>query len=137
MDELLRNARLRLKIQKIFPFELYDKAMKSVDMLPMRTTRINNCGSGKNKLYVYPTFDVYPCTCLTDFAVGNLYSQKLDMILESEKIKPFSCYELDRNSKCRSCEYKDLCNGGCIGMSYHYFGKLGMGDIRCPKLGGK
>ena len=46
----------------------------------------------------------------------------------------FSEYALKEESECQKCEYKTFCNGGCVGMSYHYFGELGMGDKRCPKL---
>ena len=66
--------------------------------------------------------------------MGDLSKEPLDRILDSDKNKVFSEYQLAEDSECQSCEYKKFCNGGCIGMSYHYFGKLGMGDIRCPKL---
>lgn len=136
VDAMLMKAKLRLKIQKIFPFELYDKRREKLEKAASVRKRSINCGSGVNKLYVYPNFEVYPCTCLTDFCVGNLSQQNLSEILNGESIKAFSEYELRSESICQECEYKIFCNGGCIGMSYHYFGKLGMGDLRCPKMRG-
>lgn len=134
VDVLLQKAKLRIKIQKIFPFKLYDERKDELEKRIGSGKRRMNCGSGVNKLYVYPQFDVYPCTCLTDFCLGNLSVQRLEDIICGEQIKPFSEYELLMESECQNCEYKKFCNGGCIGMSYHYFGKLGMGDLRCPKI---
>ena len=134
VDDLLKKVNFRLKIQKIFPFELYEKRKAELEQIPEGRFRSRNCGSGKDKIYIYPDFKVYPCTCLTDFCVGDLSKEPLDRILDSDKNKVFSEYQLAEDSECQSCEYKKFCNGGCIGMSYHYFGKPGMGDIRCPKL---
>lgn len=129
VDSLIAKAEFRLKVKKIFAFELYDRNKAGFE-----GKRIINCGSGIDKIYVYPDFKVYPCTCLTDFLVGDLANQSLSEILDGEPMKVFTRYKLDAGSACQGCRYKSLCNGGCIGMSYHYLGKLGMGDMRCPKL---
>lgn len=134
VNEMLMKAKLRLKIKKLFPFDLYDKKRDELEMVFLKKKRSTNCGSGTDKLYVYPDFQVYPCTCLTDFCIGNLSQQSLDEIVSSKLIKKFSEYEIQKDAVCQNCEYKKFCNGGCIGMSYHYFGKLGMGDMRCPKF---
>ncbi len=132
--DLLHKANFKVKIQKIFPFDLYVQRREELEQLPTGRFRSINCGSGKNKIYVYPDFKVYPCTCLTDFCVGELDKQALEEILADEPIKQFTDYKLFEDAVCMDCEFKKYCNGGCIGMSYHFFGKLGMGDKRCPKL---
>lgn len=137
VDKIIECAKFRIKIQKIFPFELYDKNKEKLDEFIEAGNRIYNCGSAKNKLYVYPDMTVYPCTCLTDFPLGNLNKTSLDEILKSDFASQFIDYKINPESPCKSCEYLKYCNGGCIGMSYHYFGSLGHGDIRCPKLGEK
>ena len=82
--------------------------------------------------YIYPNYDVLPCTCLTDFCIGNLKKIKsLNEIVDGENNKVFCKYKVLSDSPCNECEYKSECNGGCIGMSYHYFQKLGVGDLRC------
>lgn len=63
VDEILNFAKVRMKIKKIFPFDLYDKNMNLLNLC----RRSNNCGSGRKKIYVYPDLSVYPCTCLIDF----------------------------------------------------------------------
>lgn len=134
VDYILKEAEFRVNIQKIFPFDIYDKYMSKNDINKNISNRCYNCGSGRDKIYIYPDFNVYSCTCLTDFCIGNLQKSNLNQILCGEEIKPFSNYKIDEEVPCRKCTYYALCNGGCIGMSYHLFGKLGKGDIRCPIL---
>ena len=133
VDNIIENAQLKLKIKKIFPFEIYDKYRDHLDKIIQEKNVCNNCGSGKDKIYIYPDLEVYPCTCLTDFSIGSLKTKTLQEILCGKKIEPFNNYEVN-NTICKSCEYLKYCNGGCIGMSYHIFNKLGMGDIRCPRI---
>ena len=133
VDEMIISAKLRIKIQKIFPFEIYERRKIDLDRIIEQNGRFNNCGSGKSKIYIYPDLQVYSCTCLTDFSLGSLKEYSLSEILCGEEIHKFSNYKV-KNKACIDCEYLKYCNGGCIGMSYHYYGELGMGDIRCPKL---
>ena len=135
VDEILETANLRVHIQKIFPFEIYDRRKEELDRIIENGEGCNNCGSGKSKIYIYPDFNVYPCTCLTDFPLGNLKTQSLEEILHNSNTRKFSEYEI-KNKICLECKYLKYCNGGCIGMSYHFFKSLGMGDVRCPKLSG-
>lgn len=132
VDYLLDNATVLLRIKKLFDFNLLDEYLQAnpiVDKLPK-----TNCGNVKYKIYVYPDFTVYPCTCLTDFPIGNLLVSSLKDILTCESSKTFSDYQIKAVSACIHCKYVQICNGGCIGMSYHFFGKIGMGDYRCPLM---
>lgn len=133
VDKIIDNANLRLKIKKIFPFDIYEKYKDRLNEMITTKNACNNCGSGKNKIYIYPDLQVYPCTCLTDFPLGSLKENTLQEILNNNNAEPFLHYEV-KNDTCKSCDYLKYCNGGCIGMSYHIFKKLGWGDIRCPKL---
>ncbi|WP_349405874.1 radical SAM/SPASM domain-containing protein [Clostridium perfringens] len=132
VDNILKKVNFKLSIKKIFCFELYDKYLEQMNIYTKN--RSLNCGSGSNTIYVYPNFNVYPCTCLTDFCIGNLKTDSLKNILMSKFIQKFSCYEMDKDTPCHSCKYFKFCNGGCIGMSYNIIGSLGKGDIRCPIL---
>lgn len=128
VNSILEYSKIKLSIKKIFDFELLDKFIKRYgDLLPQ-----TNCGSGKNKFYIYPDFTVYPCTCLTDFPIGNLKKDTLKNISNSHKADFFSNYSVQKDSICHSCKYLKYCNGGCMGMSYYYFKELGVGDYRCP-----
>lgn len=134
VDEVIREAKCRLKIQKLYPFKLYDKKLQEVEDFKLPKVRSNNCGSGREKLYVYPDLNVYSCTCLSDFSLGNLNDLTLTEIKQGNEIDQFVNYKIADDIPCNECKYLPFCNGGCIGMSYHYFGELGKGDIRCPIL---
>ena len=126
----MEEVEFPLLIKKIFPLELYDKNMGSIN----QENRCLNCGSGKENIYIYPDFNVYPCTCLTDFCIGNIRVKNLEEIIKGKENNIFLNYNILEESICNKCKYKKLCNGGCIGMSYNILGKLGLGDIRCPIL---
>lgn len=131
VDELIKKSHVKLSIKKLFDFQLLEKFIqKHGKYLP--SNLITNCGSVNNKIYIYPDFTIYPCTCLTDFPLGNLTKNKLSEILESSQAKRFSNYTVQKTSSCYTCEYRQYCNGGCIGMSYNIWGELGKGDYRCP-----
>ena len=134
VDKIISSASCRLLIKKLFPFKLYDKNFDRLCAMEDAGHRFINCGSGNDKIYVYPDLKVYPCTCLTDFCVGSLKNQSLDEILSGNEIKTFSEYQIQSDSACNDCKYKRFCNGGCIGMSYRKFNRLGVGDVRCPHL---
>lgn len=133
VDIMLDYVPFKMKIQKMFPFELFDKNKDKLNEL-FKGRKCSNCGSGRNKIYIYPDLNVYPCTCLTDFCLGNLKEAPLSRIMETELALQFANYSVIPESKCRKCEYLKYCNGGCIGMSYHFYKKIGYGDPRCPKL---
>lgn len=133
VDEMLAYVCFTMKIQKMFPFDLFEKNKDRLDEL-FKGRKCSNCGSGRNKIYIYPDLSVYPCTCLTDFCLGNLKEHSLSQIMQTEIALKFANYSVTPDSKCQKCEYIKYCNGGCIGMSYHFFHQLGYGDIRCPKL---
>lgn len=130
VDFILEKASVPVKIKKLFDFELLDRFIDSGKIKNLNI--ISNCGDVKSKIYVYPDFTVYPCTCLTDFPIGNLAKQNLEEIIHSENAQKFLKYKVKKNSSCASCKYLSYCNGGCIGMSWNYFGQLGIGDFRCP-----
>jgi len=129
---LLDNAEVRLSIKRLFDFDLLDRYLKcNPDNFSFNKS---NCGDVKYKIYVYPDFTVYPCTCLTDFPIGNLLKHTLHEILQSDKAEKFRDYRVNEESPCFSCKYLTVCNGGRIGMSYHFFHELGKGDYRCPLI---
>lgn len=131
VDRLHRDVEIPLRAYKLFDFRLVDAYVKEHGELPPRAM---NCGNVTAKVYIYPDLTVYPCTCLTDFPLGNALTCSLKEILHGEKAMLFRDYKVAPESYCSSCRYLPFCNGGCIGMSYATFGRLGMGDARCPLM---
>ena len=132
VDHLIQKATVPLHIKRYFDFKLLDQFIaQNPGKLPGEKI---NCGDVRHKLYIYPNLTVYPCTCLTDFPLGNLQKHTLLEIIESPQSQVFTEYTVEPQSYCHLCKYLPFCNGGCIGMSYHFWGKLGKGDYRCPLL---
>ena len=132
VNTLLEEAEVRLHIKKLFDFQLLDRYMKinpNINSFPKA-----NCGDVRYKIYVYPDFTVYPCTCLTDYPLGNLKTHKLNEIIKNPTSQEFINYKVKADSVCYKCKYLPICNGGCIGMSYRFFNTLGKGDYRCPLI---
>lgn len=126
----LKCKDIDLKMNKLF--NLDDINETNLDYLKNNKNISPNCGSGTEKIYVYPDLNVYGCTCIKDFPFGNLIKDGIDNIFKSENYFKIANYKLLDDSPCKKCNFVDLCNGGCIGMSYNIFKKLGYGDIRCP-----
>ncbi|MGL5126413.1 MAG: radical SAM protein [Fusobacteriaceae bacterium] len=124
--------KINLKINSLFNIEFLEKKSDE-EIFRMSSDRRNqNCGSGKNKIYIYPDLNVYGCTCIKKFPFGNLAEESIENIFKSQNAKFIrSCIMLE-NSPCKKCRYLNICGGGCLGMSFHVFGKIGMGDSRCP-----
>lgn len=138
VDRIKTTYSGRLSIHKLYDFSVLDKLSNNeLDKYIDKLKNTSNCMSGKNKIYIYPDGTVYGCTCLKDYPFGNIYTDELATIMNTQNALDIVNYKLKEDSHCNSCRYVKLCNGGCIGMSQNYFGKIGYGDIRCPILKGK
>ena len=96
---------------------------------------MGGCGSGSRKLYVNPNLDVIACPCLRSLPFGNLAERALVDIMRRRPDEPKRVV-FDPASPCSDCEYFPLCKGGCPGESLRHFGRLGVGDPRCPRFAG-
>lgn len=132
VDEILQITKLKVFISKLFDFAVYEKMEKKYGKKYLKHKVVNNCGSAKNKFYVYPNFEVIPCTCLTDYPAGNVIKDTMDQI--KQNLKKIKLSFSPKNQLCKECRWLYLCNGGCQGYSYHFYHDLGMGDLRCPLL---
>lgn len=133
VDNLIKYTPFKLKIKKMFDFSLLEGL--STNQIKSYAGKCRyNCGSCTSKVYIFPDFTVYPCTCLKNYKLGNLCEDKLEVILKTEAARKFSEYTVLEESQCIKCRYLPICNGGCIGMSQYYYNRLGMGDIRCPLI---
>lgn len=84
------------------------------------------CDAGIGTLSVNVKGDVYPCFMFTDnddMILGNIEDDNLfhskTYICKIEKIKEFSIKE--KNSKCKDCFIKKMCNG-CLGLNMMHSG---------------
>ena len=135
--EIINKAKLKLNIHTLYDFEYINsfsnEKIKEIENI-VKNKKTCNCGSGNNRIYIYPNMQIYGCCCLTEYSFGNIKTQSLDEILSSKNAKLIRDYKLLKDSPCQKCKYVKICNGGCKGMSLHKFGKLGFGDFRCPEF---
>jgi len=127
VDYIVKESEHPVIVSKYYDFGMIRKLLNSVDY--KNQPIIKNCGFGRNKMYITPSFDVKLCSCI-DVTVGNLF--KDDWVEIENRLQNIGEPKLDQNSACYNCEFKNWCNGGCPGYSYKFFKKFGMGDIRCP-----
>ena len=88
------------------------------------------CGAGKTLISIMSDGSIMPCHMFFEkqFSLGNALTDDISHLL-SKSNRPF--FDLDRKEKCRSCEYKYICGGGCLFRSYVSTGKLEGTDPLC------
>jgi uncharacterized protein len=84
----------------------------------------SSCGLGQS-LYVDPTGEAFPCYAFRgrQSRLGNVLEQGLVAILDSEPFLDLGRHTVDTNRKCRACDVRYLCGGGCKAW----------GDEQCQK----
>lgn len=117
----------RIKVSTMFDGQALSRNLQNKGATP----KIRNCGTGTSKLYINPDLTVFPCGCLEEINLGNLLQDKIETILD--RMSSLSIRPRD-GSVCTKCPFLELCNGGCPGASYNYFGEFGLGDPRCPAV---
>ena len=138
VKDLISKSKIPLSIKTMYDFDYLDsisdeKLAKFENYVKKHHTC--NCGSGPNRLYVYPDMTVYPCTCaILAFPFGNLIRDPMEQIMSCENAQKIINYTLRADSPCQKCRYLKLCNGGCKGMSFQELGMLGVGDVRCSRF---
>lgn len=129
VDEMIKIAKVPVKIRKLFDFDLFEKMEAKLGKERISKCAISNCGVGQAKVYIYPDGTVLPCTCLPELAIGNIFTD--DAALLRTRFEGISCEPLV-NSVCHTCRWKYFCKGGCPGHSLRRTGVIGFGDERCP-----
>jgi radical SAM protein with 4Fe4S-binding SPASM domain len=90
-----------------------------VDRLP--------CGAGRNIVHVTYRGDIVPCSLFTEeqFVVGNVRRDSIARVWETSKMLDFfRSTRVDDIPKCRECNYRYLCGGGCRAEAYFLQGDL-------------
>lgn len=115
-------------------FTQFDMRKETIQSILRREKKCVGCGAGEDKIYVFPDLNVYACTCLKSITLGNLVNETLLNIIRGDVLQRLLDFNPKKDSPCYNCELFSLCKGGCKGVSLNYFGQLGYGDIRCPKV---
>jgi radical SAM protein with 4Fe4S-binding SPASM domain len=103
-----------------------------------RSDRIMQCPAGEHFAYVDFHGNVYPCTALPTFRLGNLLrgDSLVDVWRHSEQIQSLRRLKqlpLTALPGCAACADEPRCDGGCRGDALFYRGDLYSRPSRCPK----
>lgn len=128
VDLLINKSCFMLSIKKMFDFNLMKAYLAHGVEL---NNCIRNCGYGKENVYINSSKNILYCSCVNK-VIGNLDDDEIETI--RYRVKNSSSVVIPPESICSKCAYKLICNSGCPGYSLKFFGKIGMGDIRCPKV---
>lgn len=89
------------------------------------------CGAGRSLISISADGEIMPCHMFYDkkFSLGNALHDDISQIFRSRTMPFFS---VDKKTKCKNCEVKYLCGGGCLFRSYLASGNLEDTDPLCP-----
>ncbi len=85
------------------------------------------CGAGRNIVHITYNGDIVPCSLFTEpkFVVGNVRKDSIRQVWESsELLSFFREITVDEIPKCKGCEFKYVCGGGCRAEAYFLKGDL-------------
>ena len=142
------NTRLTLEQENSLP-DLLNKIKSDYSHMFINTTelllynKINEqgtvmpCPAGDNFAYIDYNGDLYPCTSLPNFKLGNLLESNITELWQnSYNIKRLRTIKKMKTSdlpECRNCERSKSCDGGCRGDAEFYSGDVFGLPSRCPK----
>lgn len=95
------------------------------------------CVAGITDLCVMSNGDVYPCTPSigTEFVLGNVRETSLEELWENSPVLQWfrtKAREAGKKEPCTSCEYTDVCSGGCRVSALVLTHDKTAPDPRCP-----
>ena len=101
----------------------------SLEDLSFRTS----CGAGERTISVDADGSVYPCHMLhmPELRMGNLLSDTMNDIMESEVAFGMKQTTVDTIEKCGECNYRYFCGGGCRARVYLTSQNMKALDIYC------
>jgi radical SAM protein with 4Fe4S-binding SPASM domain len=115
----------------------YYQAMASIDgfkpigrigelLEALRGKGVTKCAMADGEISISENGDVFPCQMLTDeeFNGGNIKTDKIEDILNSEVFKEVASFSSLTNEDCSVCPIKLLCGGACRARSYLETGSL-------------
>ncbi len=88
---------------------------------------IRKCGACFQVLAIDPSGIVYPCQSLmkSEFALESIKNADWIKGVENNDLTKYFLYRtVERIDKCRDCEVKSICGGGCPAISYKLYNSL-------------
>lgn len=95
------------------------------------------CDAGTRKLFIDALGNCYPCSLFaldTRFCLGNINESNLSEIWHNRKLSLFKNGVARDEKICSGCELWDICDGGCMALSFNHYGSLKVPDPRCKHV---
>lgn len=94
------------------------------------------CSAGIRVANISPEGDVYPCQFaqIRRFRVGSIREKRFSELWNDPDNPVLTLFREKTehlSGRCRSCQYLDLCGGGCRIRAYHESGEFGDDDLFC------
>ncbi len=88
------------------------------------------CGAGSTLISIAADGEIMPCHMFYDrkFSLGNALTDDITKVFNNSQ----PMLSVDEKTKCRNCELRYLCGGGCLFRSYLQSGNLKDTDPLCP-----
>jgi radical SAM protein with 4Fe4S-binding SPASM domain len=118
-------------------FELEMNVDTLYHLLPIKSRKKYNCGTGKEIISIMPDGHVYPCNALIEpeFSCGSALKTNLeDIYLNSSVLHTLRNLTVEHFQPCNTCKYKYVCGGGCIGECFAHYEKIGVFQPECEFL---
>lgn len=100
-----------------------ESMLEGIDPLLKR----DQCGIGEGEFALHSNGDIYPCQNLTDsaFICGNIREDRIEDVYHHSPIMT-KCRNatVEVIEKCKTCEFKYVCAGGCRASAFEIYGKL-------------
>ena len=101
--------------------------------------KMMQCPAGDNFAYIDFYGDLFPCTSLPTFKLGNLLgnyniSELWQNSVSIKILRDIKKLPIENLPECKSCQNKCICDGGCRGDALFYNDNLFGSPSRCPKV---
>lgn len=136
VKQIAENAKKFPKIRVIT--EIRPSPLSEINYEPLTTIdkKFSGCGGGRTECVIDPDGNIIPCSLLRDplFINGNTRyfsfreiwnNPRSFCILRKRPVKVL-------NTKCKNCNSKYICHGGCTANAYHLLGEPQAPDPTCP-----
>jgi len=118
--DLIQAAReeIRCRLRQGYDFQQASGCSQSI--VDFVQPQLQRCGAGRQKLSIDVNGDLYPCQLLHEdrFLLGNIldFSNLNQLICEANarQVARFTADRIDNVDKCRGCDVRHFCGGGCV-----------------------
>ncbi len=98
------------------------------------TKNARGCSAGWGAVSIASTGEVYPCVAahIPSLRLGSIREQPFKAIwMNSHNLDVWRSFDVNVSSHCRSCEWRNLCGGGCKVNAFLLSGTVDGGDQCC------